>query len=585
MSIKRYLPALCWCVAGWLTLAGAIFGLYQDLPDSPGWWCLIVPGVLLAVPCGWRASQAVGQLPKAWRVLFWMITLAAAGAYILLLDWQTDDRFAPHALAAVAAILPFLVAALLWVRQRRSASAAKHQWWMDAGCGVASLAALTCIAWFVLAKIYVPHVCRVTEARWAAIGRPMPEFEQRIHPTEENASIRELSGDLAAFGLKSFYKPRFGEGNPNTLKMPTGVIDLITTLPAGREDVIPSTIPVAGDSIAKGAVYLNSRADDFNRLYQNVLHRDPPVWGFNPAAGPDPRMPNYMAVRELTQLILGDACLKLERGDVEGAAVAASADLRLWSNIGEQPTMVSSVWNHSMLESALRNVLVRLPADPDGLKNLAADVQSEHEKMRTAIQAGYWKWMNFPDSNAWQSMKQNSGNQGAGLSPIRPFREWLVDLFGRPLFRLQAARDWQIGAEQVAITQRSPELASSDLGFAEMEAAENRDIRLLPNFEGAWLQANSHLLVREQMELIRSARTQVMAGKNGRLGEWQSVVIPGSKWEITGDAATNSVSLKLTPIPRWVADKAVIGGDSFLLPVDGSKSWKFASQKTVADAQ
>jgi hypothetical protein len=594
MPIKRYLPALSWSIAALLALAAAIFGLYQDLPQNPGWWSLILMALLPVVPLCWKASRAVTELASPWRVLFWIITLAGGAACVWLLDWQADNAYfssrSGHTLAAVSAILPILVAALLWVRQRRTAQPAiapKNRAWLDAGYAVASLAALTCIAWFLLAKIYVPHVCRVTEARWAAIGRPMPEFEQRIHPIQENSSIRELTGDLAAFGFKSFYKSRFGEQNPNTLKMPAGVIDLITTMPSAKEDLIPSITPAAGDSVSKGAVYLNSRADDFNRLYQDVLRRDPPVWAYNPAEGPQTRMPNYLAARQLTQLILGDACLKLQRGDVEAAAVAASADLRLWSNISEQPTMISSVWNHSMLETALQNVLVRLPEDPNGLKNLASDVQSEREKMRTAIQAGYYQWVNFPDSTAWQSLERNPANQSAGLSPIRPLREWLTDLFGRPLFKLQAARDWQIGAAQVAITQRSPELASTDLGVAEMEASENRHGQLLPYLERAWLQANFHLLLREQIELIRSARTQMIAGKTGNLGDWQSLVIPGSKWKITGDAATNSVSLKLTPIPRWVAERAVIGPDFFLLPVDGSKSWKFAPapQRTVADAR
>ncbi len=88
------------------------------------------------------------------------------------------------------------------------------------------------------------------------------------------------------------------------------------------------------------------------------------------------------------------------------------------------------------------------------------------------------------------------------------------------------------------------------------------------------------LLLREQTELIRLARAQMQGGKTGNLGEWQSVVIPGSKWKITGDAVTNSFTLELAPRPSWTIDSTaagtVAGSQYFLLPLDGSKPWQLA---------
>jgi len=596
MSIKRYLPALAWSAAAWLVLGGAIFGLCQELPEHPGWWCLIIPGGLIAAGLAWRAADAVGRLARTWRVVFWMMMTAAAGAYFLLLDWQSCDTYFAYsfysrgngrALAAVAAILPVLGCAWMWVRRRGTAQrtgAAKGKWWMDAAFGAGALAGLTCIAYVAIAKIYVPYECRLTEASWAAIGRPMPEFKQRLHPIQENASIRELTGDLAALGYKSLYRPRPGEGNPNTFRIPNFVLELIQNLPDGKQDAISSTILTSDDSAGKAAAFIDSHANDFNRLYQDVLRTEPPVWSFDPAGFPNQRMPNYMAAREISQLVLCDACLKLQRGDTQGADAAVSADLRLWSNISQQPILISSVWSHSMLDNMLRKALVRLPEDPDGLKNLAADVQAEHESTRTVLQASYPEWMTFADNPNADQWGGSNGN--AGFSPIRPFREWITGLFGRALFKAQVAKDSRIEAEIVGITQRYPELVSSDLGRAEMERDEDRGSGswMFPSINRLWVRENCYLLLREQIELIRTARTQMEEGKSGRLGDWASVVIPGSKWIMTGDAETDSVSLKLTPIPSWVAESTVVGDDFFLLPVNGSKSWKFGQPagKSVA---
>ena len=48
-----------------------------------------------------------------------------------------------------------------------------------------------------------------------------------------------------------------------------------------------------------------------------------------------------------------------------------------------------------------------------------------------------------------------------------------------------------------------------------------------------------------------------------------------SGWHVSGDAIANSVSLKLTPIPSWTNNRDALDENFFLLPLDGSKSWKF----------
>jgi hypothetical protein len=412
----------------------------------------------------------------------------------------------------------------------------------------------------------------------------------------ENASLRELAQALEPFGIKSLYKVRGNETDPNTPQESQArdwMNGLVEALFYSREDQVPATLPIpegrTADSITQGTLYLNSRSDDFNRLYRDVLRLESPVWGYDPADCWEIRVPNFQAARMLSQMIVGDACLKFQKGDVEGAGRAAAANLRLVKNMGEQPILVSCMI-HCAIECLLQRVLVRLPAEPDGLKNLASDVQTERERLRTAIQAGYYSELLWPDHahfNPREILSLNTINSATGISPIRPLGEWLLGWCGRSWFKLQVAKVHQISAKEVEVTQRASELAASDLGTEEM----NRDTSgvgvLIPNFQRAWLRINFMLLLREQTELIRLARTWMQSGKTGDLGDWSSVVIPGSKWEIKGEAGTNSVSLRLTPIPSWVSKKSVIDDSFFLLPLDGSKSWKFASppKGTAAVAQ
>jgi hypothetical protein len=429
------------------------------------------------------------------------------------------------------------------------------------------------VGWLALAKIIVPRECQVTEARWAAIGRPMPAFEATLRPNPENASIHDLSGDLAALGFRSFYRPRLSAWYPNTFRMPNEVVQLITTLPNTREDAIPPALLAANDSTAKAETFLNTREDALERLYADVLQHEPPRWSYDPDAFLDGPTPNYSTAREITQLAIADAWLKLQRGDSQAAATAMAADLRLWSNLEEQPTILASVWSHSLIQSLFKEVLVRLPADPEGLKTLASDVGIEREQLRRAIQAEYCELMRFADNPGTSGLASDR----QGFSPIRPFREWLAGLFGRPLLKLETAKAWRIEADEIRITDQCDELASSDLGYSRMIAAEYRDDATLhgvasvwfnatlPNITRAWLRENFFLLQREQMELIRNARVQVAAGANGRLADWL----------INADAATHSVTLKLTPAPPWVSESGVVENDFFLLPLDGSQSWKF----------
>jgi hypothetical protein len=194
---KRFLLFLAWSIATGIVLAGAVIGLQHDLKEQPGWWGLILLALMAAVPLGREALRAAMDFPRSLRVIFWILTLAGAGMCLLFLCWQWDGRQwdgrhllalqCLKALVVCSAILPLLIAALLWNRERRTAQlsgSATGPWPVEAAMGLAWFAALGCIAYLILAKIYVPHICRVTDQQWAAIGRPMPEFEKRFQRVE-----------------------------------------------------------------------------------------------------------------------------------------------------------------------------------------------------------------------------------------------------------------------------------------------------------------------------------------------------------------------------------------------------------------
>lgn len=142
--------------------------------------------------------------------------------------------------------------------------------------------------------------------------------------------------------------------------------------------------------------------------------------------------------------------------------------------------------------------------------------------------------------------------------------------------RLQTAKNSAISAELAQTYQGDWNLTKGDLGEREFEKREASDPNIMtPNYVRAYSRVNLTLLLREQAEMIRFARARIQEGTAS--AEHASVVIPGAKWVMTGDPATNSATLKLSPIPEWAKSKSYVDESFFLLPLDGSRSWKFAT--------
>lgn len=436
--------------------------------------------------------------------------------------------------------------------------------------GVVVFLALAAAASFTWVKVYVPGCRQKAEQRWAAIGRPMAEFEKRLDPVAENDSLRALTQDLKPFGIKSLYKAREPEQNPNSINVPKQVTDVIDPSKSPRAD----EVDVAGRDLS----YLDQHASDLDRLYQGLLQREPPVWSFVPQDGMTLRVPSYLAAHYMSQLMWVDALRKLDRGNQKEAADAVAAGLKMTSNIGKQPILLSQMIRVA-IDGLYAQLIARLPEDPEALKNFSSEVQAKREMWRASVQTEVWAIMRVVDYA--NSKPEEFNTFYANSSPLQKVRISLA----QSVLKADCNLLVMAGADQIRVTEEVGDFAASDLGVEKMNEIYSRYAPVLtachsfsdmfrPNWSRSWVRLNATLLLREQAEMIRFARAQMQSGKSGKLAELESVVIPGAKWQVSSDANTDSVSLKLTPTPAWTLNPEVIGENFFLLPLDGSKSWK-----------
>jgi hypothetical protein len=448
---------------------------------------------------------------------------------------------------------------------------------------VVCFALLVGSAFFWWTNIYLPRLRHKAEARWAAIGRPMPEFEKRLNRTEENDSLRALTADLQPFGIRTFYKARNGEESPNTIRIPREVTDVLNPEISRTDDQV--------QAFTRPLPYLDEHSDDLDRLYRGILQREPAIWSFVPQDGMTLRVASFLAARSMSQLICVDALRKIEKGDEKGACDAIQAGLKMTSNIGEQPILVSQMIRVA-IEGLFTQVIARLPEDPDALRRLATEVGKKRERWREAIQTETWAVARFSDYLGFSREAFQTTYRG------KPFTRKIQISYDRSLLQGDCCFFLMGGAEQVRISERVSELAKRDLGVRKMREAGSDCAPILTtanlpslsgafrqNWFGSWIRLNAVLLLREQVELIRWSRAKVQAGASGWLGELESVVIPGAKWKITGDTNTNSACLTLKPVPPWTSDDQAIGKHFFLLPLDGSKSWTFRTRQMQSRAE
>ena len=294
----------------------------------------------------------------------------------------------------------------------------------------------------------------------------MPQFEQRLKPVMENESLRALTYDLEPFGIKTFYKGRKGEQNPNSINIPKQITDTVDPLNSPRAD--------EADLVGQDLSYLDEHAADLDRLYKGLLQRETAVWNFVPQDGMTLRVPSYLSARYISQVIWVDALRKLERGDQKGAADAVAAGLRMTSNLNDQPILVSQMIRVA-IDALYAPVIARLPEDPKAFEDLAADVNAKREVWREAIQTETWAIQKVV---SYAGMKPEDFSRFyRNASPIRKIYISFVQSFEQA----DCSRFVSGAADQIAISERLRDLALADLGAGEMSQTCSRYAPILTN--------------------------------------------------------------------------------------------------------
>jgi hypothetical protein len=598
----RLIPFLGWTLAFWAAAAATIFSFFVMYPNTHlGWWGGATLVMMAAVIFAKEAVSATQGGPRALRVAFWMLTLPVLtlGGFVLYaqldLIQSRHDAYQGWLMIFTGLATALVAAALGWRAWRSKGNAESSRgeggsrfWWVaDLGLGLLCLFLLVGGSYFIFDKIYVAHQLRVAEQKWAEIGHPMPEFEkQALAPVQENESLRKLVEELEPLGIVSFYKRMVEEDEPNPeFNFPMGVItifeksaphsdsfELVNPAETGTDQPL-SSFPKNSPDVRAGIAYLTEHAQDLERIYDGILRRDPPVWALS--FGPDLRPPNYLAARKLAQLIRADADFKAQRGDFAGAQKAISAGMRMSRNLGEEPLLVSYLI-YTAIDALLHSGAVRLPENPEDLKAMPAYVKQQREQLCKPIQAEAW----------WVLGRARAGDYLMLYSPDFlppnlkgwPVSESLLKKALGPWIKLSCARSCQFLAEAYKINERSAELSGADLGVGEIDRRWERIASFLdctPNLRRVILRVNFSLLLREQTALIQAARAQMKAGQSGVLAQWPSAMAAGSKWIVTGDAATRSVTTKLEPMPKWAAGREVVDEVFFPILPDGTTAWKF----------
>lgn len=548
-----------------------------NMNSAPWLWWIVLLLPALAALCLWRALRSGARIGAWARVLFWTGTIGG-GAFFLLLCQGHCQIIGPEGqlqvlaqsygrpLLMVSTALPILVLVLVGISERRSGRLTRvgFVWGFELLGGAVCFTTLMVSTYLVWSKSYAEPLRRKAGLQWAEIGHSMPEFEKSLAPVTENDSLRQLTSDLKPFGLSTFYREGGGKGEgrvtlSNSIDLPREVLNFLSATGTSDGDIIVSHGPTPAT--------LEAHAKDLKHLYAGVLQRDPPVWSVNPSDGLELVTPDYRAVRVLSQWIVADAYHRLEGGDEKGAEEAVTAGLRMTQDLSAQPIIVSCMIR-AAIEALFAPVIARLPEDPEAMQQLAGEVETKRRAFLRTVQLEAWAPM-----HCWEEVRLRLDSESLSkwlTHPLSPgvCQLWLVD----------CSKDWLALAEQVRTMEQIRNLAASDLGEREMEESlERYPSSLSPNLSRAWLRLNGIFLLREQAEMIRWARAQMQAGKTGNLGEHLSVVIPGSKWEATGDPAANAIRITLTPRPRWTSAD-VFSPYFFLLPLDGSKSWQLAGK-------
>lgn len=363
---------------------------------------------------------------------------------------------------------------------------------------------------------------QIARARWAEIGRPMPEFEASLNSTEKNQSLLDLFQE----------RERLGEVNYSQDIHPVlAVWDSKDTL-----SPLKFTTP-----------WLDSHSDELLRIYQRILEREVPSWTMNYRSDPY-TSPHSGKTYLIAVIYIADARRRLSLGDQAGASKALNACLRIRESFQNRPD-ASSLMNRIRISKWVTSIQIYLPGEAEPWENISNEVKTLRESYRDGVQLGALKMLKW----SFMRPKLSFPNQ------IFNWSSW-VRRFQEPS-PLQTPASL---AETVERTTKPEYLSTIDL--------ENSKSKLSSRFLYEWRELQIYLLHYEHTKLIRLLRNRLQNQQEVKSDEFPSSVIPGAHWIVTLDPVLQNANIRLNPIPSWTRPLS----QEWILPLDGSKSWQFA---------
>jgi hypothetical protein len=401
------------------------------------------------------------------------------------------------------------------------------------------------------------------EARWNEIGLPLAEFERKFVASQENAGSKVLRKVLREEIGSHFYK----DGTRATVQEPVlGISEKAELLVTQGVKLLQDHPPADDIDLSHQSVdLLEATAAELDSNYRQILAAEPPIWHMDLHEGYDVNVPNFLGIRKFALVTAADALRRFSEGDPEGAARALRAGLRVGDGVRQNPSLVALMISIAV-DALLSEKQVHLPSSEDSFQVLARDTAMYRAKLLQSMQYEAWGLLRFPN--------QAADRLAADLqSKVAFLPRWAVLSVVRPWARRQAAIAALDDAEHTVIAKSVETWSLPDLGASRHAAvSEANPSSMEINIARATMLVYATLILREQTELIRDARTRLAEGRPliGR----DSVVLTHLRWELTTDAAKSSVNTRLVGAPEWIV-KTETSGIFWTLPLDGSVAWQF----------
>lgn len=522
---------------------------------------LLTTGIATAVIpafCMWLTMTAVPLLPRHWlgRLAFWLGTVAVWLWLVVVIRARAEFDPIERAVLLFSGGVTLLIVAWLSFRVR------PFPVWRIVG-----EIAVVCAIYGVIAgaALYSYNagtraLGRRAEARWAEIGLPLNEFEKTLGPGQENAGSEVLRQVLREQVYAHFYKDgtRAGKREP-AIVQPQERRQLFLKIAQMADATQPPSDEVKLS--AQSAALTEPLGPSLDADYRRILAAEPATWASNPHDGYFIDVPNFIGIRHLAQLAAADATRRFSEGDQEGAARALSAGLHMSAGLRQNPTLVS-LMIYVAVDALIASKRVHLPAEEGGLQAVAKDA--------TDLQSEFLKRLQL---EGWLCLHSDVAF-GNPVTPPTPGPRWLTQIYDDAQFQRQTMMAALNGAEHAAILKDPATRSLPDLGESRYEAvSEAHPTYMEFNASRAMMRITASLLLREQAELIRLARTRLATGTP--MEPYQSAVIPVARWELVIDPEKATVSTRLVGTPDWILKNEVTKSDFWCLPLDGSVAWQF----------